>query len=199
MLPHPPPPSKEGTASARLSNVYCHFSTFVLTEMVMTAYTNLENATPSLSQVCSKFSNYSHTSAKRSYKNRLCETAFLQSRLGTGTGRLLHLLIKPQSPACSIHLWSLYILYLIYIYIHTYIYDECKHSVWFPAGWAECNCGWVPDAASLGASTRCKSFCKTARLTKYTCYCRFYHTSTFWIGLDSTRYDVYRLFLSVSA
>ena len=53
--------------------------------------------------------------------------------------------------------------------------------------WAECNCGWVPDAASLCASKRCKSVCKTARLTKCTYYQLLPH-STFWIGLDSHRF-----------
>ena len=53
--------------------------------------------------------------------------------------------------------------------------------------WAERNCGWVPDAASLCASKRCKSVSKTARLTKYTYYQLLPH-STFWIGLDSHRF-----------
>ena len=53
--------------------------------------------------------------------------------------------------------------------------------------WDERNCGWVPDAASLCASKRCKSVCKTARLTKCTYYQLLPH-STFWIGLDSHRF-----------
>ena len=33
--------------------------------------------------------------------------------------------------------------------------------LWFPAGWAKCNCGWVPDAASLGAR---REFCPIWRI-----------------------------------
>ena len=64
--------------------------------------------------------------------------------------------------------------------------------------WAECNCGWVPDAASLCASKRCKSVCKTARLTKYTYY-QLLPCSTFWIGLDSHRFGPDNWYTEISS